>query len=300
MHGHYVMLKKLCFPRRRRFEEIEGSGADDYKTRKKKHYEECDDLPPLPVPKRARRHWKDRPETELRESVVYCPPPAYWDELIRQDRVTKAKELLEKDPLGFQPWILSVLPGFLCFELFGSGASLEPWQLEGCLDLVEKTSSADYKASSSGWKRKEKKEEMSDPKMVYLLLTSVTTPPKVEGFISFMFTFDEPPNNQRSVVYIYEVHLDVGLRRRGLGSKLIKFVELVAEDNQHFKTMLTVFKTNNSARELYERLGYSKDVSSPADKVVRTRCIRAQYAIMSKQVIKAEYSIMSKQLQDEY
>ncbi|KAH4908270.1 N-alpha-acetyltransferase [Parastagonospora nodorum] len=297
MHEHYVMLEKMCFPRRRRFEEIVGSGEDDYKTRKKKHYEMCDNLPPLPVPKRARRQ---RPNTPERDDVIAYPPPAYWDELKRQERLTMAKQLLEQDPLGFQPWIDSVLPGFLRFEFVGAGDLLAPWQLEGCLELVEKTSSADYKASSSGWKPKEKKKEMSDPKMVYLLLTQVCQPPKVEGFISFMFTFDDPPNSWRSVVYIYEVHLDVGLRGRGLGSKMIKFVELVAEANLHMKTMLTVFKTNNAAKELYERLGYSKDVSSPADKVVRRRIIEAQYAIMSKRVVEAKYTIMSKQLQDEY
>lgn len=301
MHEHYVMLEKICFPRRDRWEETRDSGAaEDYKKRKQKHYEECDNLPPLPVPKRARRHWKDLPETEVREDVGYCPPPAWWDDLKRRHRLQMAESLLKRDPCEFQPWILSVRPGSLHFELVSSGASLEPWQLEGCLELVEKTSSADYKASASGWKPKEKKKEMSDPKMAYLLFTSVTTPPKVEGFISFMFTFDEPPNKGREVVYIYEVHLNDGLRGHGLGSKLIHFVELVASLNWVNKTMLTVFKTNNAARELYEKLGYSKDVSSPDDKVVRRRFIRAQYAIMSKQVIEAGYEIMSKLVEDEY
>ena len=102
------------------------------------------------------------------------------------------------------------------------------------------------------------------------------------GFISFMFTFDEPPYQDREVVYIYEVHLETRLRGFGLGSKFIKFAENAALHCGVLKTMLTVFTTNNKARLLYEKLGYSKDECSPNDRVMRRKTVRAEYQIMSK------------------
>ncbi|KAL6709635.1 hypothetical protein ACN47E_001063 [Coniothyrium glycines] len=102
------------------------------------------------------------------------------------------------------------------------------------------------------------------------------------GFLSFMFTNDDPPHENREVVYIYEIHLQKCLRGQGLGSRLIKFAEGAARECGISKVMLTVFTANIGARALYERLGYSKDKCSPRDRIVRNKTIEAEYAIMSK------------------
>ena len=108
--------------------------------------------------------------------------------------------------------------------------------------------------------------------------------PRVLGYISFMLTYDDPPHQDREVVYIYEIHLNDRLRGHGLGSRLIGFVEHVARECRIGKTMLTVFTANKGAKKLYEALGYTKDACSPGDRVTRTRTIKADYVIMSKVV----------------
>jgi ribosomal protein S18 acetylase RimI-like enzyme len=107
----------------------------------------------------------------------------------------------------------------------------------------------------------------------------------VRGFISFMFTHDDPPHEDREVLYIYEIHLHERLRGGGLGSKLIKFAENAAKECGISKTMLTVFSNNTAARGVYEKLGYVEDACSPEDKIVRHRVIQADYVIMSKELI---------------
>jgi ribosomal protein S18 acetylase RimI-like enzyme len=194
-------------------------------------------------------------------------------------------DLLAQDPLDFESLGALVLSTPLHFELVRSGAFMSKAQLEACFKLVERTSSDAYKAASAGWHPKAKKEEMADKEMGYLLVKTAAKEARILGFISFMATCDEPPRQEREVVYMYEIHLDESLRGCGLGSKLIRFVELVALKLGIFKTMLTVFRTNAGARALYERLGYSRDSSSPEDRVVRKRVIEAEYLIMSKVLV---------------
>ncbi|KAH7073104.1 acyl-CoA N-acyltransferase [Paraphoma chrysanthemicola] len=107
----------------------------------------------------------------------------------------------------------------------------------------------------------------------------------VRGFISFMFTNDDPPHEDREVLYIYEIHLHARLRGYGLGPKLIKLAEEAAAYCGVNKVMLTVFSKNTVARALYEKLGYVKDACSPKDRVTRRGVIEAEYHIMSKELV---------------
>ncbi|KAF1914842.1 acyl-CoA N-acyltransferase [Ampelomyces quisqualis] len=189
-----------------------------------------------------------------------------------------------------------VLPVPVQFELIKNVEEMEKADFKACFDLIERTSSADYKASSLGWKPKAKKKEMRDPQMMYFLVRKDDGEEKegkeeakggkgaVLGFISFMFTHDEPPEEQRKVLYIYEIHLDDSLQGRGLGSKLIQAVESTAIQCNVTKAMLTVFKTNRRAVGLYVRLGYKLDPCSPGDRVVRERVIKPDYIIMSREI----------------
>jgi len=167
--------------------------------------------------------------------------------------------------------------------------------LNDCLELIEYTSGDDYRASRTGWHPKEKLKEMQDSSMLYLLVrraetdtsdTAVQAPDtqKILGFLSFMYTNDDPPHTDREVVYIYEVHLLDELRGGGLGSHLISIAEEAARQMGISKTMLTVFSRNQKARKLYEKLGYKKDACSPADREIRGRIIEADYIIMGKEL----------------
>ncbi|KAF2184966.1 acyl-CoA N-acyltransferase [Zopfia rhizophila CBS 207.26] len=179
--------------------------------------------------------------------------------------------------------------------------------LRACFNLIETTSSADYKASSIGWNPREKQKEMLDKDMRYLLLrrdsssetstpnvstpTSSASPPPsslntstILGFLSFMLTYDDPPYADRPVLYIYEVHLSEVLRGKGVGSHLVQVAETVARRIGIEKCMLTVFNRNEGARRLYARLGYHRDGCSPPDREVRGRRIESDYVILGKMV----------------
>jgi ribosomal protein S18 acetylase RimI-like enzyme len=158
-----------------------------------------------------------------------------------------------------------------------------------CFDLLERTSSADYKASTRGWAPDEKKEEMRDREMWYILVQRGSPKPgllppaeSILGFLSFMITHDDPPFEQMTVGYIYEIHLMEELRGRGLGSFLIRQAEFIIVEVGLNKMMLSVFTRNKGARRLYERLGYTKDRCSPDDRTTRRGIIEADYAILYK------------------
>ncbi|KAH9860367.1 hypothetical protein J1614_011698 [Plenodomus biglobosus] len=252
-------------------------------------------------------------------------PPTLSDMSHGNVRAVVVKKLLDEDVSGLRAYEASPTAPPFELQLVESGARLTKDDLNACISLVEETSGKDYRASSIGWHHSAKAEEMMDPDMIFLLLretpakadrhtqglsegdnnASQRSPPSVSapqraqkptsspctpvsrilGFISFMFTNDDPPHEDREVLYIYEIHLAESLRGQGLGSDLIKFAELAAQQCGISKTMLTVFTANTGATALYERLGYSKDVCSPRDKVMRRKVVKADYMIMSKELV---------------
>ncbi|EOA81053.1 uncharacterized protein SETTUDRAFT_99803 [Exserohilum turcica Et28A] len=205
-------------------------------------------------------------------------------------RAHTVKKLLEEDIAGLKPYSAPHSECAVEFQLATSARSLSNDDMQACLDLVEQTSGADYRASSIGWNTRKKREEMLDSEMLYLLVRqsgaetvpNPSTKRPILGFLSFMFTWDDPPYTDREVVYIYEIHLAPQLRSRGLGSRLVAFAEAAARACGIDKAMLTVFTANARAKAMYERLGYQKDACSPADRMVRSKVIRADYAVMSK------------------
>ena len=203
-------------------------------------------------------------------------------------RALKVEKLFRNDFVGLAAYGASLADCPLEFKLVKSADKLSEVELQTCLEIVEHTSGADYRASSIGWKPAQKKEEMKDKDMMYLLVRHcdpcVGKSGRILGFMSFMFTYDDPPYQNREVVYLYEIHLLNLLRGRGLGSRLVAFLEAAARHCRIRKTMLTVFCANEGARRLYEKLGYVKDSCSPADRRVRQRVIKADYVIMSKEL----------------
>jgi ribosomal protein S18 acetylase RimI-like enzyme len=251
-----------------------------------------------PSPDRGHLQSEHLQSYEQVSSKEFIPPHAYLDDngdftggndyadnpMADFDaRTLYVQEQLDQDNVELQA-CRGEMP--LHFQYVRTAAELDTDDLEACFKLIEATSGDDYKASSMGWKPKKKKEEMKDKEMQYLLVKEGDSAAgKLLGFISFMFTVDDPPHALDEVVYIYEVHLDEGLRGRGLGSRLIRFVEVACCRCGFLKAMLTVFKSNAAARKLYEKLGYSKDQCSPEDRVVRGRTIEADYLIMSKKTL---------------
>lgn len=149
-----------------------------------------------------------------------------------------------------------------------------------CLDLIQTTSAAAYRASTKGWSRKEKEREMRDPRMRYLLLRDSSG---LLGFIEFML--DREYTSE--VVYCYEIHIREDARGQGHGAKLMKLMEDIGRAVGVEKAMLTVFTSNGAAIRLYERIGYElyDEEPVPASKRLRSGVKdkpRPTYIIMAK------------------
>jgi GNAT superfamily N-acetyltransferase len=164
---------------------------------------------------------------------------------------------------------------------FHTSSNLLPEDLQACFDLIEETSSADYKTASQGWHPHEKLIEMMDTDMRYIL---VQCEEELMAFTSFMLCEEEDV----PVVYVYEIHLSSKLRGSGVGKALMHIVEDVGRKVGVEMSMLTVFTANAHAEEFYRRLGYTEDASSPQARKLR-----------GGKVKRPEYLIMSKTLRDE-
>lgn len=103
----------------------------------------------------------------------------------------------------------------------------------------------------------------------------------VLGFVSFMVTMEEGA----PVVYLYEIHLAAAVRGLGLGRHLFGIVEHIASSCGMEKVMLTVYRSNGAAREMYKKLGYVVDDCSPRARMLRGGVRKeADYLILSKRV----------------
>ena len=156
---------------------------------------------------------------------------------------------------------------------------------EQCLKLIEATSAADYRASGVGWHPAKKRREMLSPDMKYIMLFDDKkdhTPGSdlpLAGFVSFMITYEDG----HEVIYCYEIHLVEQWRGKGFGKKRMSIVEDIGRKTGMEKSMLTVFKTNSRAIEMYQHMGYVEDEFSPEPRLLRNGTVKEpRYVILSK------------------
>ncbi|RMZ82867.1 hypothetical protein DV737_g1891, partial [Chaetothyriales sp. CBS 132003] len=173
---------------------------------------------------------------------------------------------------------------------YTDGTNISRDELQACLNLVEQTSAEDYANSEVGWSRAKKRKEMVLPDLKYILLLSESQAGVrgyvsdggqggVVGFISFMITYEDG----EEVIYIYEVHLQPPRQGKGYGRRLMDYVEAIGQSVGVKKAMLTVFRSNQRAVGVYERLGYEEDEFSPKPRQMRNGTVKeASYVILSK------------------
>ncbi|KAL4878411.1 acyl-CoA N-acyltransferase [Aspergillus karnatakaensis] len=179
-----------------------------------------------------------------------------------------------------------------------SASTIPDKELDSCLNLIELTSSAAYKASSSGWSPTEKRKEMKLPDMKYMILRRDAESPKSSGvtqntsgdksgdkveefagFIEFMVTYEDG----YEVLYCYEIHLTPEARGQRLGEELMGRFERIGQRIGLDKAMLTVFKSNSRAITFYKRVGFEEDENSPQPRKLRNGAVKeVDYMIMSK------------------
>ncbi|MCJ1412204.1 hypothetical protein MMC19_006297 [Ptychographa xylographoides] len=161
-----------------------------------------------------------------------------------------------------------------------SSSSILSEDLSACFDLIASTSASSYAASSLGWHPRSKRKEMQLPDLRYLLVQP-NPPLPLQGFLSFMVTYEDG----KEVIYVYEVHLAESLRGGGLGKQLMGIVEEVGRKVGVEKAMLTVFVANEGARKFYGALGYGIDEYSPEERKLRGGVVKKpDYVILSKRL----------------
>ena len=174
------------------------------------------------------------------------------------------------------------------------------WQLKRdrdrmnmCLDLIDKTSKADYDGSGKKWSRAAKRKEILLPDMKYLLYwqspvgEGIYSGGELIGFVSFMITYEDG----HEVIYIYEIHFKESHQGLGYGRDLMNVVEAIGREVGVEKAMLTVFKSNERAVKWYHKRGYIVDEYSPEPKKFRDGTVKeAAYLILSKK-LKADEGI---------
>ncbi|KAM3514002.1 hypothetical protein MY11210_002319 [Beauveria gryllotalpidicola] len=166
-------------------------------------------------------------------------------------------------------------------------------ELEACFGLVERTSGHDYRRSAGGWHPEAKRAEMRSPGLRYILVRAAADATslnesatensdgggggEIRAFASFMPTWED----NKPVVYCYEIHLLPELEGTGLGRLLMSHVTTAADRiGALHKTMLTCFTANARARRFYEKLGFAVDDSSPRPRRLRDKLVEPEYVIL--------------------
>ncbi|XP_060602682.1 N-alpha-acetyltransferase 40-like [Ruditapes philippinarum] len=180
---------------------------------------------------------------------------------------------------------LSMLEPFKKFERngvslvidFKRSGDMDDETKEFVFQLCKKNMQTLYeKCGVHGWKDREKREEMSEERALYLIVRNKDGEPVAFVHFRFDMEYDE------EVLYCYEIQLTEPLRRKGLGKFLMQILELLAYKTEMTKVMLTVFKANDSAVTFFmEALKYEIDDISPDDGMYEEE---ARYWILSKPI----------------
>ncbi|PIK62498.1 putative N-alpha-acetyltransferase 40 [Apostichopus japonicus] len=134
-----------------------------------------------------------------------------------------------------------------------------PDTVDWALSLLSTNMKSLYEQSSWGWKEREKREEITDDRVLLLVARGEDQNPV--GFVHFRFDMDFDDE----VLYCYEIQLVEEVRRKGLGKFLIQILEMLAYQTQMKKVMLTVFKHNKEANSFFvNQLKYEIDETSPS------------------------------------
>jgi len=202
------------------------------------------------------------------------------------------------------------LPANLTTALYTSDA-IPAATFTACFDLISDNMMLMYRRSSLRWSSPHKKKEMRHPAMRFLVLSRTTTTTsggdggasdggktersdgggdweesdreggEVLGFTSFMVTEE----NDREVIYCYELQLVPEAQGNGYGKVLMTMLEGFGRNVGLTMAMLTVFTENTGAIRFYQRIGYDKDVWSPKPRQLRNGEVREpDYFIFSKQI----------------
>ncbi|KAI8895546.1 hypothetical protein BC833DRAFT_600864 [Globomyces pollinis-pini] len=175
--------------------------------------------------------------------------------------------------------ILKTLPAG---SVYGRVVSIAKLSLRLCFTLLDTNMRTLYSNTSDlGWDEDQKWAEMNDPLMYYIILPSI-------GFTSFQYCMEDDLVHDKHclspMLYCYELQLQQSCKRAGWGSLLMNILETLAIKYNMKKIKLTVFKSNTSAIQFYQKLGFTIDCTCPSLHYSPKRSKTVSYYLYSKQL----------------
>jgi len=110
------------------------------------------------------------------------------------------------------------------------------------------------------WNEARKREEMGDAQAWYLLARTEEGTPVAFSHFRYDMDFDD------DVIYCYEINVEKGYRRKGLGRYMMKILELLMMKADMIKLMATIFKNDPIELKFFKDcLKFKTDETSPED-----------------------------------
>jgi len=195
---------------------------------------------------------------------------------------------------------LSELPSFNVYNKNGLNLKLETLRgpevdentMEWAFRLLETNMKPLYEKCYSGkdpdlcWNESRKRDEMTDDRAWYLIATTEEGKPVAFSHYRYDMDYDD------EVVYCYEIQVEKGYRRKGLGRFMMKVLELLMIKANMLKLMATIFKNDKPELDFFKKcLKFETDETSPMDDLDQT----FEYEIVSRFNLKKQREMEDKE-----
>ena len=117
----------------------------------------------------------------------------------------------------------------------------------------------DHFYNQSGWNL-DKQEKMKDLLADWMRMIVVKLENEIVAFAAFRFDMDE----DRPVVYLYELHVRSDMQGKRIGDHLLRLLEVIAQCHAMDRVVLTTLKCNPRALQFYLKRGFEVDETSPS------------------------------------
>jgi len=159
------------------------------------------------------------------------------------------------------------------------GPEVDEKTMEWAFKLLETNMKPLYEKCYQGkdpdlnWNEGRKRDELTDWRAWFLIVRTEEGTPVAFSHFRYDMDYDD------EVVYCYEIQVEKGYRRKGLGRFMMKVLELLMIKADMLKIMATIFKNDKPETAFFkDALKYEIDETCPLDDVYET----FQYEIISR------------------
>ncbi|XP_045776682.1 N-alpha-acetyltransferase 40 isoform X3 [Maniola jurtina] len=164
--------------------------------------------------------------------------------------VTSANKLKDLSPLCQDLLVYNNLESMEINMCIQRVTELDKDVLNWAISLTERNMKRLYETCAWGWNKERKVEEMTDDAAWYLIARNNDNILQAFSHFRFDMDFGEP------VLYCYEVQIEEGGRRKGLGQRVMQVLERLARATHMRCVRLTALTHNPSAAAFFKACGY--------------------------------------------